>query len=200
MLVFEDSRSRKARMPNRVASDEIVPETGTSRRAVTAVHDLYTTAELRIRISIGGPTPRLEPGRKRQEPGAGAGGGTLTLFCSSLSVYLTPCKLMPPETSWGSLRASQKRPPCALAGLRLALPRPPPPPNACQRLLSRERKSVDLPLVVHQSPLPLVHQFIFRSLPPISHRSRQTRGQLQAGLQSGRQLGSASVVPQAPSH
>jgi hypothetical protein len=58
MLVFEDSRSRKARMPNRVASDEIVPETGTSRRAVTAVHDLYTTAELRIRISIGGPTPR----------------------------------------------------------------------------------------------------------------------------------------------
>jgi hypothetical protein len=64
MLVFEDSRSRKARMPNRVASDEIVPETGTSRRAVTVVHDLYTTAELRIRISIGGPTPRLDRGRR----------------------------------------------------------------------------------------------------------------------------------------
>ena len=74
MLVFEDSRSRKARMPNRVASDEIVPETGTSRRAVTAVHDLYTTAELRIRISIGGPTPRLERRRRaRKRPRAAPG-------------------------------------------------------------------------------------------------------------------------------
>lgn len=132
MLVFEDSRSRKARMPNRVASDEIVPETGTSRRAVTAVHDLYTTAELRIRISIGGPTPRLEPGRKRhtREPGAGAGGVTLTLFCSSLSVYLTPCKLMPPETSWGVPKSESEetalrpRRPAACAARCPALPRP----------------------------------------------------------------------------
>ncbi|KOO22873.1 hypothetical protein Ctob_002044 [Chrysochromulina tobinii] len=35
---------------------------------------------------------------------------------------------MPPETSWGFLRASQKRPPCALAGLRLALRAAPPSP------------------------------------------------------------------------
>jgi len=78
MLVFEDSRSRKARMPNRVASDEIVPETGTSRRAVTAVHDLYTTAELRIRISIGGPTPprrdwTVDAGPEEQEASAAPG-------------------------------------------------------------------------------------------------------------------------------
>ena len=83
---FAKPELRKARMPNRVASDEIVPETGTSRRAVTAVHDLYTTAELRIRISIGGPTPRLEPGRKRQEPGAGAGGAVTYFVRHSLSI------------------------------------------------------------------------------------------------------------------
>lgn len=134
MLVFEDSRSRKARMPNRVASDEIVPETGTSRRAVTAVHDLYTTAELRIRISIGGPTPRLDRGRRAGRARGpvrrrgGRGNFNLILFvtlCLSHAVQADAAgNVVGLPKSESEETALRPRRPAACAARCPALPRP----------------------------------------------------------------------------